>query len=486
MAPVLTEIHRVITILGVAAEVVAFCLVPAVLVRRKEPASTIAWILALVFLPALGAILFFFFGRDRLRTPARRKREHDAEVRAKIERAAEDPRADGDVAEIEAGDELERALFRIARALTHAPPRAGNAVEVYSDGNRAYDAIGEALDGAKHHIHAEYYLIRNDATGAWFGDRLAAAAARGVEVRLLCDGYGCLGLSRAWTHRLKKAGVEIAHFLPLGQVLYQPINLRNHRKIIVVDGGTAFTGGLNIGDEYRGAMKRLGEWRDLQLAIRGPAAVALQRVFFQDWTFATGRDLDPAPYFDQPERAGGARIAVVPSGPDTNNEAIHRVFFAAIALAKNHVRISTPYFVPDEAMVVALGVAALRGVRVELILPGRSNHVVTFHAGRSFYEPLLAAGVELYEYEPGIVHAKAMLVDDSVCLVGSANMDLRSFRLNFEVHTLGHDPATAHALDQQFEQELAKCRRIDGAAWRGRALDLRMLEGASRLVSPLL
>jgi cardiolipin synthase len=474
---------------GIFFVVVSLALVPVVLVRRREPSSTVAWILTLVFLPALGAILFLLFGRDRVRWPARRKRELDAIVRARVSEVRKDA-ATGDAASAPDSTEspLERDLFRVGERLTRQPATSGNAVEVLTEGHATYDAIGAAIDAARHHVHAQYYLIRDDASGRWFRDRLVAAAQRGVKVRLLVDGFGCFALGRSFFQPLRKAGAHVGVFLPMRSVLLQPVNLRNHRKIVVVDGEVAFTGGFNIGDEYRGGqMKGLGGWRDVHLRIEGPAAGDLQRVFFQDWAFATSEPIDPREYFRRdPPRPGSATVAIVPSGPDTRNEAIHSVFFGAIAGAQREVLVTTPYFVPTEALVVAMEVAAMRGVAVRVLLPGRSNHRVTYHAGRSFYGQLLAAGVEIQEYLPGIVHAKTLVADRHVALVGSANMDLRSFRLNFEVHALVHDHTTAARLRETFDGELAQSQRVDGDAWADRGWSLKLREGASRLVSPLL
>jgi cardiolipin synthase len=270
-------------------------------------------------------------------------------------------------------------------------------------------------------------------------------------------------------------------------VLLQPVNLRNHRKIVIVDGNVAFTGGFNIGDEYRGQMPGVGTWRDVHLRIEGPAAAELQRVFFQDWAFATRETISPEDYFPrEPDACGSATIAIVPSGPDTRTEAIHRLFFGAIVGAQREILVTTPYFVPTESIMVAMELAALRGVDVKLILPGRSNHSVTFHAGRSFYAQLLDAGVDILEYQPGIVHAKTLVADSQVALVGSANMDMRSFRLNFEVHALVHDETTAAKLHDSFEDNAAKSRGVPKSEWDARRWTLRVKEGASRLVSPLL
>jgi cardiolipin synthase len=473
--------------LGLFLYVVALGLVPLVLVRRKDAASTVAWILALVFLPAVGAILFLMFGRDRVRMPAKRKQELNALVRAQVAAARNEAPPSERLSSLSVSP-LERALFRIGQNLTHTRATSGNAVELLVEGGATYEAMGAAIDAARHHVHAQFYLIRNDSTGAWFRDRLVAAAKRGVTVRLLMDGYGCFTLPSGWTRPLTKAGGVAARFSPLRAMLVQPVNLRNHRTIVVVDGATAFTGGFNIGDEYKGGnMPGVGSWRDVHLRIEGPAAAELQRVFFQDWAFTTGKPIDPAGYFpsEGPAR-GDAKIAIVPSGPDTRTEAIHRLFFGAIVGATTDVLVTTPYFVPDEALLVAMEFAAMRGVKVRLLRPGHSNHLVTYHAGRSFYSDLLKAGVEILEYVPGIVHAKTMVVDSQVSLVGSANMDLRSFRLNFEVHALVHDAVTAARLRETFEADRAKCQRVEFDAWEARGWPPRLKEGAARLVSPLL
>ncbi|MGH7270030.1 MAG: cardiolipin synthase, partial [Polyangiaceae bacterium] len=482
---------EIFTVAARAARILFFViglgLIPLVLVRRKEPSSTAAWILTLIFLPALGALLFLLFGRDRVRLPAKRKRELDAIVRAQVAASREDaPDADR-TSNLPVVSPLERALFRVGQRLTLLRATSGNKVDVLVEGRRTYDEIGAAIDGARHHVHAQYYLIRNDKTGLWFRDRLVSAAKRGVAVRLLMDGFGCFALGRGFTAPLRRAGVEVASFLPMHSALLQPVNLRNHRKIVVVDGETAFTGGFNVGDEYLGIMPGVGEWRDVHLRIAGPAASELQRIFFQDWAFATGAPIEPREYFPpSPPSHGDAKIAIVPSGPDTRTEAIHRLFFGAIVGAVREVIVTTPYFVPTESLMVAMELAAMRGVSVKLILPAHSNHLVTFHAGRSFYSDLLKAGVEIREYEPGMVHAKTLVADSQVSLVGSANMDLRSFRLNFEVHTLVHDSTTATRLHETFDADSARSHRVDPDEWERRRWTLRLKEGASRLVSPLL
>jgi cardiolipin synthase len=473
--------------LGVLVEVVALALIPFVVLRRKEPSSTVAWILALVFLPGLGATLFLLFGRDRLRLPVQRKQATDAAVAHRAHhRHGRPSEALREAALARLASPVERELFRVSSALAGAEPTTGNTTELLVDGNATYEAIGRAIDGAERRVWAEYYLVHEGETATFFAERLAAAAKRGVEVKLLLDGYGSFWVSRRWVRSLREAGVTVAFFLPARLIFFQPMNLRNHRKIVVVDGDTAFTGGINVGDEYRGAR---APWRDTHLMVQGPAAAALAHVFEQDWFFATRREIVRVEHPLSRREHGDATVAIVRSGPDipgTERETIHRVFFSAVTIARSRVYITTPYFIPDRAMIVALQTAALRGVDVRLLLPGRSNHPVVWQAGRSFYEELLEAGVQIFEYGPGMIHAKTMVVDGAVALVGSANMDLRSFRLNFEVHAVVRDERTAARLEAAFAEDLAASRRIELAAFRARGVVRKVVEGAARLLTPLM
>jgi cardiolipin synthase A/B len=473
----------IVTYGGIAVEVLALALIPFVLVRRKEPAATIAWILVLIFLPGLGATLYLLFGRSRVRWSARRKRAADEALSGHLIgfRASDPKRAPLPLA----GHDL--GLFRVSSVLSRGESTLGNRVDVMLGGAATYAAIGEAIDAAEHHVHAEYYLIRPDRSGQWLFGKLAEAARRGVQVRLLCDGWGCFALPRSWIRNLREEGVRVAYFFPLYSMLAQPVNLRNHRKIVVVDGKVGFTGGINIGDEYLGKLPSVGAWRDTHVRVNGPAVAELQSVFLRDWFFSAqevARDPLFFPVWGEP--VGGAAVAVLTSGPDTDSEAIHRLFFGAMVGARERVFITTPYFVPDRSLIVALQLAALQGVEVRILLPSRSNHAVTFHAGRSFYDELMEAGVHIHEYQPGMIHAKTMVVDSRVALVGSANMDLRSFRLNFEVHALICDEVTARALDDIFQADLKQAREVTLEAWRTRSRLLRVAEGGARLVSPLL
>jgi cardiolipin synthase len=480
-------------VLGIVVEIVALSLIPLVILRRKEPSSTAAWILALVFLPGLGATLFLLFGRDRVRLPVRWKRDADKDLaqRRRHHHHHASPAHRDALARIPTA--VDRELFRISGALPGGEAKGGNAADLLVDGEATYAAIGAAIDAATRHVHAEYYLVARGEVADWLAERLVAAVARGVAVRLLLDGFGSFWIGRRWVRALRAAGVEVAFFLPARLIFFQPMNLRNHRKIVIVDGETAFTGGINVMDEYR-RVPGQAPWRDTHLRVCGPAAQALAHVFELDWHFATRRTLPQdsgalAALTPAPSETRDATVAIVRSGPDVEGplrETIHRLFFSAITLARSRVYITTPYFIPDRAILVALQTAAMRGVDVRLLFPKRNNHPFVGQAGRSFYEDLLWAGVAIHEYGPGMIHAKTMVVDGTVAMVGSANMDLRSFRLNFEVHAVVRDAATAAQLEACFEADLAVSSPIDPVSFAARPWTQKVIEGAARLLSPLM
>ncbi|MBK8253085.1 MAG: cardiolipin synthase [Polyangiaceae bacterium] len=479
----------VLTILPIAIELLGLLLVPFVLLQRKEPPSTVAWILALVFLPGVGLVLYLMFGRERVRVPLRNKVVLDRDLLEKRGPASLRKVALISPPVVEESNEplIVRELFHVSAALAGAEATHGNRVDLLVSGNATYEALKEAIIAAKHYIFAEYYLLRPDATTDWFLDLLTQAARRGVRVILLMDGYGSFWISRRRLRALREAGGEAVFFLPARLILFQPMNLRNHRKIVVVDGEVAFTGGINIGDEYKGEK---APWRDTHLALRGPCVLPLLLVFAQDYQFAARADI-PARFIEMAQSArvsGKATVAIIRSGPDIagpQRETIHRVLFSAIVAAQKSVFITTPYFIPDRSIIVALQTAAYRGVDVRILFPGKSNHPFVFQAGRSFYEELLAAGVAIYEYGPGMIHAKTMVVDEMVALVGSANMDIRSFRLNFEVHTV-IDSAESQTLVQAFHNDLAVSKRVNAEAFKARPITQKVVESAARLMSPLM
>lgn len=471
------------TIESIAAAVIltlSLGCIPLVLLRHKEPASATAWILTLIFLPVVGVILFWFLGRDRIRRPARAKASSDFTVRDRMLALSSMPRRlEWDPSDREAPFD-QHGVMRLAAKVGRRNITGSNRVDLLVGAPTTYEAQLQAIAAARDHVHLEYYIVRDDEQGRRFLDALVEAARRGVYVRLLCDGFGSRQLGKRFFRPLLEAGGYVAQFLPIDPIRAAwTLNMRNHRKLMVVDGHIAFTGGINIGQQFL-------QWRDVHLRIEGPAALQLQAIFVEDWYFATRWDLTDAAFFPVCTPVGSSVLQIVDSGPDTRIESIHRLYFAAIAAARRRVLVTTPYFVPDRALLVALQTAAMRGVEVRLVVPKHSNHRVTYHAGRSFYEELLSAGVQIHEYALGMLHTKTIIVDGEFATVGSANLDLRSFRLNFELIAVLWDQQTVRQLEAVFAEDLTHTELQRLEDWEGRPWTMRFKEGVGRLCSPLL
>lgn len=475
-----------VTLVTVAGYLMAFLLIPRILLSQKEAGATFAWILVIAFLPWLGALLFFLIGRTRVRRRAKRKVRYRVAINQSLQGIGpKRPCCEDSVVERLA--EPGRSIARVAVRLSEGPIFPGNAVDVFVEGERCYAEMERAILGAERNVHLMTYIYREDEAGLRFREAMMKKAREGLEVRLLVDGFGSHALGRRFVRPLEEAGAHFARFMPV--LPFSPHwrpNLRNHRKILVVDGRVGFTGGLNIGDEYRGRKRRLGPWRDTHLRLCGPAVWRLQETFAEDWFFATRQDLISLDHFPAIAPAGEDLVQVVDSGPDHAHENIHAVFFTAISRAERSIFITTPYFVPDPAMLEALKTAAFRGVDVRLLLPGRSDMRLVQVAGRSFFRELLDAGVRIWEHRPGVLHAKTMVIDGSWSTVGSANMDIRSFRLNFECNVLVTGASFAERMQRIFEDDLARARPVTLEAVRRKTVWRRLSEGFARALSPVL
>ncbi|TWT44913.1 Major cardiolipin synthase ClsA [Phycisphaerae bacterium RAS1] len=462
----------------------ALGVVVSVLRRRKEPGSMVAWVFAAMLFPFLGPLAYWLFSADRVVWSARRRRRRVARIvhliRERVERHTGVHRSDDALpADL-------RNIERMARHLARFPATPGNDVRVYDEANETYAAIEEALRTAQRHIHLEYYIWNADDTGRQFRDLLIEKARQGVEVRLLLDSVGCFGLSRRFLAPLRAAGAEVAWFMPLRPTSRRwSLHLRNHRKIVVVDGAVAFTGSQNIGDEYRGRLARLSPWYDTHLRVSGPAALFLQEVFVEDWYFATRRELSDDAYFPAPTEQGSSWVQILPTGPDQPVNTLEQVVFATAAAATHTLRIATPYFVPHAALRTALTHACYRGVEVDIVVPTRTDAPLALWAGRSFYEEIVSAGAGVYEFDHGVLHSKTFTIDDRWCMIGSANMDARSFRLNFEISALIYDEQVARGLSDSIQIHCARSRRITLDGLRSTSLPQKLLEGGARLFSPL-
>lgn len=480
-----SHVATVATTLG--GYLLAFILIPRILLGRREAGATLAWILAIVFLPYLGAALFFLIGRTRVQRRTRRRiRYHDLLVRSLGQLPCSPARSDAS-ARIQDLPEPTREISRVATCLTGTPLLPGNRVEVLIDTNKVYRQMEEAILSAEQNIHMMSYIFRADQAGTRFRNALIQKAKEGVEVRLLVDGVGSHSLGSRFVRPLLEAGARFARFMPVFRFSphWRP-NLRNHRKILVCDSRIGFTGGLNIGEEYRGRKKKFGPWRDTHVRLEGPAVLRLQETFAEDWFFATDEDLIDPKYFPATEPVGTELVHVVDSGPDHVQENIHTLFFTAISRAEKKIYITTPYFVPGPAMLEAIKASAWRGVDVRLLLPGKSDLKLVQVAGRSYYRELLEAGVRLYEHRPGILHAKTMVVDGVWSTVGSANMDIRSFRLNFEVNVLVSGEEVARQMEEIFLSDISSAREMTMETQHQKPKITRLAEAVGRILSPVL
>ncbi|RPE80131.1 cardiolipin synthase [Vulcaniibacterium tengchongense] len=442
-----------------------------IVLQKREPVATLSWLISLAALPYLGFLIYYFFGPQRIT----RQRLRRTRARAALPPPPEglDPSPDA----IE--------LARLAQATTGLPPSTATDVRLLVDGAAKYRALLEAIAQAREHVHLEYYIFLPDRTGTALRDALIERARAGVQVRLLLDAVGSGRTRERFLRPLRDAGAEVAWFHPMKLRWFwrRPwLNLRTHRKIVVIDGRIGFTGGINVTDDQD---ERLREdaFRDLHLRLEGDVVRELELVFLEDWAYATG---EPPLRLHRPAPQPGPIAAqVLVSGPDSSWEAIHRLQVGAIHAARRRVWLVTPYFVPGEAARMALTSAALGGLDVRLLVPRRCDSRVVTYAARSYFDELLQAGVKIHEYGPRMLHSKALLCDDDLAILGSANFDHRSFRLNFEVSVLFRDAGVAAQLAQLIQHECSMAPRVrpDRAQplWRS-----RLPEALARLVSPLL
>jgi len=444
-----------------------------ILLEKRSSAATIAWILILAMLPIVGFVLYFFLGNRVLL----RKRMRHARARADVRQQHGNASA-SDV-------QLSTQLARLTSRASGAHLATAREVRVLTNGKACFAAIEEAIRGAKHHVHVEYYIFEGDVTGTRIRDALVERAKAGVQVRLLVDGVGS-SLSRKFLRPLRDAGGQFARFNPIsfGRLLPR-VNMRNHRKIVVVDGHVGFLGGINVGDEYTEEVSRREAYRDTHLRIVGAAVRELQFAFLEDWSFATGTVVRDKNLFVQLATDETELVHVVASGPDLEWEAIQQVYFTMITQAETSLKITTPYFVPDDAIRIALCAAALRGVVVELIVPQNSDSRIVTAAARSYFDELLRAGVQIYEY-PKMVHAKTIVVDSKIASIGSANMDNRSFRLNFEIGAVVYAKGAVAELEASFDADKARCRHVTSRSRNRLPIPGRLAEASARLLSPLL
>ncbi|MEF3303959.1 cardiolipin synthase [Paenibacillus sp. GYB003] len=472
--------------LVVALGLFIFQIATILILDFRNPAKAVAWMSILFIFPIIGFVMYYFLAKEY--TQRKKMKRKDRRVIGEIRRALRMKAKKADPGDAIARCDIygEHRLLGLLSNIPGSPIMPGNCVDIYNNAHDSYDAILQAMENAERFIHIQFYIVRADGIGERFKQLMIRKAAEGVAVRLLFDGVGSYKLSGAYTRQLKRAGVEVHSFLPpLIAFFDKRINYRNHRKIVVVDGKVGFLGGINIGDEYVGEDPKLGFWRDTHIRIEGDSVYYLQHTFATDWAFASGKTLvDPA-YFPVHDCGGDRTVQLIASGPDAPWDAVLEVFFGAMAAARSRIYVTTPYFIPDPSIAMALKTAAVSGVDVRILLPGVPDSRIVHWASLSYVQELMQAGVRFYQYRKGFVHAKTLIVDRLLATVGTANMDMRSFFSNFEIVAVLYDKSTIMRLENDFMADLQDSEEMKQAEFEKRSKCQRLKESVGRMLAPL-
>ena len=463
---------------------------------HKNPAVTWAWLAVVVLIPYVGFFCYLLVGIENRRYRIFLKKSNGDEL---LWAGIRDEKLkglsfhgnqkaesnDNKILNLENADYLEDLFFLNftggSGALTD-----NNEITPFFEGVSMLENMMDDIKHAKKYIHLLYYIYRGDSMGLVIMNELCKKASEGVEVRMMVDGMGSQATGANFFKQLVKAGGEVTVFMP---PLLTRINFRNHRKIMIVDGEIGYIGGFNIGDEYMGRHKKFGFWRDTHIRIFGDAAKELNIRFLMDWNFFTKNKLtnNLERFFPVlPPKPGGVKIQIVSSGPDTRFNSIHYGYARMIMKATKSIYIETPYFVPDDCIRESLKMAALSGIDVRIIIPAHPDHVFVYHASLSNLGELLEAGVKCYQYETGFIHSKMLIIDGLVSSVGSANMDVRSFKMNFEINAFIYDKKTVEIFTRQFLEDINASNPILPEDYRSRPITVKFREAVARMISPLL
>ena len=458
-----------------------------IILENGKPVKTISWIVVVFLLPVLGVIFYIFFGQTYRKEKIFSRKGLKTYENIRI-------LSSDQLVNFPSFSLFTKKIFRGKHKLitlllnnSESVVTGNNEVVLYRDGRKKFDALIEALKTARHHIHMQYYIIANDAIGNEIAATLIEKAKEGIEVRLLYDDVGSWDIGKEYIRKLEAAGVKIGCFMKVTFPLLTPkVNYRNHRKIVVIDGEVAFTGGLNIADRYLNGIKKIGIWRDTHIMVKGGAVNMLQLVFSSDWYFVTNEILKGKVYFPDHEPRDGKVMQIVSSGPDSDWESISQAYFSAITSAREYAYITTPYFIPNDEILSAMKTAAMSGVDVRLLIPRRSDTRMPKWSTFSYVRELLEAGVRVYLYSKGFVHSKTLVVDGVISSVGSANFDFRSFEQNFEVNAMIYDEEFGNEMLRAFLEDLEDSIEVDLPLWEQRPHSMKIKESFSRMFSPLL
>ncbi|MCA1028790.1 cardiolipin synthase [Cytobacillus kochii] len=461
-----------------------------IFLERKDAASTWAWLLVLFFIPLLGFAIYLLFGQNF----SKKKKMFQWEDRKKI---GIDEMLKMQISALHnrslpaENEQVQNHYDLIHMQLVNndAVLTQDNDIQMYTDGKDKFDALFKDIEGATDHIHLQYYILRRDALSKRLITLLNKKAREGVKVRILYDDLGSRSLTKRFFKSLREAGGEVEAFFPSKfHFINLRLNYRNHRKLVIIDGKIGYVGGFNVGDEYLGLNKKFGYWRDTHLRIEGSAVYAIQTRFILDWNQASHRhDIHYLPeYYPPITTKGRIPMQIVASGPDNELEQIKLGYIKMIMSAKETILIQTPYFIPDASVVDALRIAVLSGVNVKIMIPNKPDHMFVYWATYSYIGELLKLGAKVLIYDNGFIHAKTIVIDDEIASVGTANIDVRSFRLNFEVNAFIYDRKIAEEVAASFYNDVRVSRNLTLDDYNNRSFYIKFKESISRLLSPIL
>lgn len=449
-----------------------------VVLDNRSPVKTLSWVLVLAFLPVIGLIFYFFFGRDTRKEKLISKKGYA--------RLTKHPMAEYQQQKAFQCPDEQHQLMSFFRQMNGALPFEGNIVKVYTDGYGMLQALLRSISNARHHIHLQSYIFEDDAVGRLVRDALIDKAREGVEIRILYDDVGCWKVPHLFYDEMRDAGIETRSFLKVRFPRFTgKVNYRNHRKVTVIDGCIGFVGGMNIALRYVKGVS-WGVWRDTHLQIEGKAVYGLQTAFLTDWYAADHSLITSSRYFPEMEVYGNALVQVVTSDPIGKCRDIMQGLLIAIASARRYFYIQTPYLLPTETILMALNTMAQAGVDVRIMIPERADTKLAHWGTRSYLDELMEAGVKIYMYQKGFLHSKLIVCDDTLSTVGSTNMDFRSFEHNFEINAFMYDRSSALVLKNIFLQDLKDAQMLSLKRWRKRPWYQKLGESVIRLFAPLL
>ncbi len=458
-----------------------------IVLEKRSPFKTAAWVLVLVLLPFFGLFFYLFFGQEFRRRKLYTKK--GIKELAKIRKLTANQVKQIHQNHLNLDQKIIEKAKLIALLLNNSDSllTTGNSLKVINNGEDTFDEIFTSLKNATHHIHLEYYIIEDDEIGNQLKDILIQKSQEGVEVRVIIDDVGSWGLKKKFIRQLTSAGIEFYSFMEVRfPRLTSRANYRNHRKILIIDGNVGFLGGTNFAYRYKYGLPKIGPWRDTQLKLTGDAVSCLQVIFAVDWYFVSKIQLKGKKYFQPFSNSSGIPVQITPSGPDSDWESIGQAFFAAITDAKKYVYITTPYLVPPLHILEALKTAALGGIDVRILIPEKSDAKVTKWCSFSFVGKLLEAGVKVYFYQKGFVHSKVIISDDIFSSIGTTNLDFRSIETNLEINAFMYDEKVTKDLKRSFINDLSGSRQINMNEWGQRHWFNKLRESLAHIVSPLL